>query len=587
MGGVAAALAACRGGHKVCLTEEMPWLGGQATAQGVSALDEHDHIESFGATASYYSWRESIRAYYRDRWPLSEAAEAADFFNPGDGWVSRCCFEPRVGVITLLELLREHVASGRLQLHYGVVATEVEGGSGHVSRVRLQQADEVGELLIEAAYVLDATELGDLLPLTGTAWRTGAESVEQTGEPHARTDGPAPHLVQTWTIPFIVERDAPGTDHTIPRPAGYEANRDQQPFTLTMTYGTRDLTYKVFEPVDELPGAFWTYRRVLAASQFAPGHVVGDLAMINWAGNDYKGGDPGSGDLRSGDLISAAPERRRQLIEEAKQLSLGLLYWLQTEVPRDDGQGTGYPELRLRREAMGTADGLAMFPYVRESRRIVARTTVREQDVSAAFQSGARAEFFSDSVGVGWYPIDIHGVPGDVAVTGPTRPFQIPLGALIPKDGPDNLLAACKNIGTTHMTNGCYRLHPIEWNIGEAAGALAGYCVDEGVTPATVHSTPGHLAAYQRRLIDAGMPLTWFTDVPIGHPAFEAVQQLAAAGVVQGREGDLLFRPDEAVDDELREQLSAIGVVAGAGEDVVGSSTRGEAVMAAARRISP
>ena len=36
-----------------------------------------------------------------------------------------------------------------------------------------------------------------------------------------------------------------------------------------------------------------------------------------------------------------------------------------------------------------------------------------------------------------------------------------------------NLLPACKNIGTTHITNGCYRLHPVEWNIGEAAGVLA------------------------------------------------------------------------------------------------------------------
>ena len=33
-----------------------------------------------------------------------------------------------------------------------------------------------------------------------------------------------------------------------------------------------------------------------------------------------------------------------------------------------------------------------------------------------------------------------------------------------------NLLPAGKNIGTTHITNGCYRLHPVEWNIGEVAG---------------------------------------------------------------------------------------------------------------------
>jgi len=30
---------------------------------------------------------------------------------------------------------------------------------------------------------------------------------------------------------------------------------------------------------------------------------------------------------------------------------------------------------------------------------------------------------------------------------------------------------ACKNIGTTRITNGAYRVHTVEWSIGEAAGA--------------------------------------------------------------------------------------------------------------------
>ncbi len=53
-GGVAAALAAARNGRRVVLLEETDWLGGQMTSQGVSALDEHEHIESFGGTRSYY-----------------------------------------------------------------------------------------------------------------------------------------------------------------------------------------------------------------------------------------------------------------------------------------------------------------------------------------------------------------------------------------------------------------------------------------------------------------------------------------------------------------------------------------------------
>ena len=55
MGGVAAALAAARRGCRTCLLEETDWLGGQLSAQGVSALDEHEHIEAVGGTASYYA----------------------------------------------------------------------------------------------------------------------------------------------------------------------------------------------------------------------------------------------------------------------------------------------------------------------------------------------------------------------------------------------------------------------------------------------------------------------------------------------------------------------------------------------------
>src|ERR1700752_594825 len=66
-GGVAPALAAARSGRRVVLLEETDWLGGQLTAQGVSALDEHEHIESFGGTASYYALRDGVRAHYRER----------------------------------------------------------------------------------------------------------------------------------------------------------------------------------------------------------------------------------------------------------------------------------------------------------------------------------------------------------------------------------------------------------------------------------------------------------------------------------------------------------------------------------------
>src|SRR5215472_9204456 len=77
LGGVAAALRAARLGLRVCLIEETGWPGGQITTQGVSALDEHQYIETFGGTASYYELRKAIRAYYREGYMLATAAQRA------------------------------------------------------------------------------------------------------------------------------------------------------------------------------------------------------------------------------------------------------------------------------------------------------------------------------------------------------------------------------------------------------------------------------------------------------------------------------------------------------------------------------
>ena len=120
------------------------------------------------------------------------------------------------------------------------------------------------------------------------------------------------------------------------------------------------------------------------------------------------------------------------------------------------------------------------------------------------------AELFADSVGIGSYRIDLHPSTGlRTYVDISSWPFQIPLGALIPIRV-ENLLPACKNLGVTHITNGCYRLHPVEWNIGEAVGALAAYCLEKGLAPRQVRNTPQHLAAFQRILTGVlGIELAW------------------------------------------------------------------------------
>jgi phage tail protein X len=167
--------------------------------------------------------------------------------------------------------------------------------------------------------------------------------------------------------------------------------------------------------------------------------------------------------------------------------------------------------LRLRNDVVETMDGLAKHVYVRESRRIKAEFTIFEQHVGVKAREPLQgAEHFHDSVGIGSYRIDLHpSTRQRTYVDIGSWPFQIPLGALIPVRM-ENLLPACKNIGSTHITNGCYRLHPVEWNIGEAAGALAAYCLRKDLVPRQVRNTPKHLADYQRVLTETlGIELAW------------------------------------------------------------------------------
>ncbi|MER6950967.1 FAD-dependent oxidoreductase [Nonomuraea sp. NPDC000554] len=514
LGGVAAALALLRAGRTVVLCEEYDWLGGQLTSQAVPP-DEHSWVERFGVTASYRALRDGIRRYYRDHYPLTEVARARRELNPGGGHVSRLCHEPRVAVAVIDAMLAPYRGSGRLRVLQPYRATGAEVDGDRVTAVRVAHRDGGGEVTVTAPYVLDATETGELLPLTGTEYVTGFESQAETGEPSAPTEA-QPLNMQAVSVCFAL--DHVDGDHTIDRPDSYDFWRGYQPpfwgdrllswrcpsprtleiveRSFTPNPGDDPLLVEADQRVNPGDANLWTFRRIAARDTFVPGAYASDITLVNWPMIDYLEGP-----------VIDVPDAAEHLAA-ARELSRSVLYWLQTEAPRHDG-GTGYPGLRLRGDVTGSVDGLAQAPYVRESRRIRALTTVTEQDLSVAVRGDKGAVNYPDPVGVGMYRIDLHpSTGGDNYIDVACSPFEIPLGALIPQRMA-NLLPACKNLGTTHITNGAYRLHPVEWNVGEAAGALAAFCLDHATSPQAVRESEALLAAYQLRLTGDGVELRW------------------------------------------------------------------------------
>ena len=393
------------------------------------------------------------------------------------------------------------------QLHHRPTSAECSG-----DRVRSINCAETltGETTVfQAPYVLDATELGDLLALAGVEHVIGAESQAETGEPHALPGAADPLDQQAFTWCFALDY-LPGEDHTIPRPRDYDFWRAYKPdfcpepllgwtFVDPVTLELRRQSI-FLGPTGEELNDLWHFRRIFFSGHFPSGMYASDITLVNWPQVDYW----------LGPLVGVPEDDRRRHLEGARQLSMSFLFWMQTEAPRLEG-GQGYPGLRLRPDVVGTTDGLAKHVYVRESRRVRAELTVLEHHVGVEARAPVQgAEVFEDSVGIGSYRIDLHpSTKQRTYVDISSWPFQIPLDALIPARV-ENLLPACKNIGVTHITNGCYRLHPVEWNIGEAAGALAAYCLIRGLSPRQVRNTPEHLGDFQRLLAGVlGIELAW------------------------------------------------------------------------------
>ena len=515
MGGCAAALAACRDGLKVILTEETKWIGGQASAQGVP-LDEHQWIETTGAPASYRRYRNNIRAFYKYNYPVRPEFMDDPMFNPGEGSNYKLGHEPRVSFKVIQGMLFPYESIGRLKIMYQTKAVEADMDGNRVSSVTVENLLNGDLTVLHGLNFIDATELGDLLPMTGTEYVSGAESKAQTGELHA-ADIADPANNQAWTYVLGIDY-LDGEDHTIEKPEEYDFWKNYIPSLrpawapgklFSEDYSTPSnpaVTRKGFlnplSSVGESGFNWWDYRKVINRGSFVDGTFASDITLLNWPQNDYF----------AGNLIDVSEDEFKAQVKHSKQLTLSFLYWLQTECPRRDGK-TGWPGIRMRKDMFDTEDGMALYPYIRESRRIKAVTTVLEEHIGTTNRklvSGDNKAFqFWDSVGIGQYHLDLHpSCGGDNYIDTGSLPFQIPLGCMIPVRV-ENLIPACKNIGTTHITNGCYRLHPVEWSIGEAAGCLAVFIQRNRLTPRTLWEQKDMVALFQEYLHMQGIETVW------------------------------------------------------------------------------
>ena len=506
VGGVAAAEALARRGISVIIAEPTSVLGGQLTAQMVPVPDENSHIEKQPGPSTK-SWRE-LREAVRARCAALPNVKPANSKNIGQCWVSRVSAPPQIWADAIGERLAGlNGPQGLRHVYFRHVLRSVgKLANGKINYADLVDLDTGRITRVGARYLLDATEDGSVLDIAGLPTITGQEAATDYNEKHAPEEARS-DWVQSFTYCFAVQYRPNAPYEIVEKPAEYEYFKSLGEYTLDYVYSERGIvTYKVFEPVKGGGGPFWTYRRLLAASSFVGGTSPdGDIALMNWRGNDFHD-EP---------YLNQTPSEQARILERGKAFAQGFLYWLQTECPRDDETGVGYPEMQLMRppDFPGVGDdGFALHPYVRESRRLKAQFMLTENHMGTdAFPEGAKwgAEF-PDSVGCALYAVDIHPTRGEPPLLVTALPYQLPLGAFLTTSGPVNVLPAAKNFGATRLASASARMHPTEWLAGEVAGSLAAFCIKRDLDdPSQVRNTPELLQAFQADLHSAGVALSW------------------------------------------------------------------------------
>ena len=472
--GTTAGIQAARMGAKTMIVEETPWLGGMLTSAGVSAIDGNYRLrgglfrEFTDALAEHYGGYENLKT----------------------GWVSNIMFEPRVGEEVLEKLA---AAEPKLKVRKGLVFLHAHK-LDHGWDVCFDDPD--GErVTIRCKVLIDGTELGDVAKACGVAYHIGFDSRYYTGEEMALEDGN--DIVQDMTMVVTIKDFGPDADMTIARPEGY----DERNYINCCENPLNDPSISKGQPL-------WSPEMMLSY-----GLLPGGEMMINWPveANDFYA-----------NIIEMSREQRDSVINVARQRTLGFLYFLQT--------GLGMKNLGIADDEYPSEDGLAFFPYHRESRRIEGEHLYTLDEARDRYSTNA----YRTGIAVGDYPVDHHhyAYPDWASLPklsfAPIPSFTLSLGSLIPLKVED-LVVAEKSVSVTNLINGSTRLQPVVMEIGQAAGVVAALAVRRKCAVRAVD-----VRSVQRELLSAGAYLQPWLDLKPGEEGFEALQRVSCTGILRG-----------------------------------------------------
>lgn len=480
-GGVVAAVQAARMGKTVILADPGRNVGGM-TAGGLGWVD-FGWKDAIGGMSLEFIHR--VAAHYADL-PESE-------WKQGKGWT----FEPHVAEAIFNDMLAE----AKVPIHFGEELADVKKNGRRITKLTMSNGD-----VFNAKIFIDATYEGDLMARARVSYTTARESNAQYHETDNGIRLRLPHLngkvlridpyvepgnPASGLLPLIQPSD-PGVDGE----AGPESDAQAYNYRLCLTKDEAN-RMPIDPPPDYSPARYDLFARFIAGAQAAdipialkqdPKRNLGFLKIdllpngktdVNnggWFSTDFIGGSKG--------YAEADYATRRTIAKNNENYIRGLLHFLATDPRVPEEIRTSMQSWGLCRDEFQANGGWPFQLYVRESRRMLGAYVMTEHDCR-------RTTGFTDSIGLGSYPMDSHAYrrlvwDGAAATEGGfysalASPYPISYRAITPKeDECENLLVpAC--CSASHAAYASLRMEPVFMILGQSAATAAAIALDDDV----------------------------------------------------------------------------------------------------------
>jgi hypothetical protein len=575
---VAAAVQAARlGVRRVVLVNDIDWLGGQFSAEGVGAVDEWTTVAGkrteFPRSGMFLEVAQAIEGVNRKKYGTP---------SPGNCFCARLTIEPGEAAAIFERLVEPEVKAGRLRIERGWEPVRVTLDKKRLTGVTFARGEQ--ELEVRARLTIDASDWGDVIRLSGAKWLAGPDPKARFEEPSAPPEITEANRREMNPLTYCVVLRGTKEEKPFPRPEGFDVRRyygaskeTRTPFErIGWPKGVLFMSVPAFADTRHDNGPYsppvnvYTHRRLVDADHAQRSHTDEKL-FLNWPVQDYPldvWPQPVADALEKTaqgasrqNIVALTPRQRRVVFEDAKRHALGLFFHLQQIEPR-------FRTLELTDE-FGTSDRLPPKPYVREGLRLEALTVLREQDIRTDRPEPRWARLMpTDGVFGFQFNIDFHPTRRQFLRDDPAGPWAtihtptrnwsthtdralFPMRGLIPVER-DGLLGASKNLGVSSIVSSALRLHGQMMHSGQASATVAWLCLREGKQPRQLVEDSNRIREIQRTLASgAGGPglLLWpYDDLSPAHPAFAAATYLTTIGVWRAAEEDVKFGPDTRVE---------------------------------------